>query len=170
MCVFITVLGWYQWQYMRHLEENILRYQPIAFFKKSHFESIYSTLNNLLRPDSDPDPDHLWRGSCHLYYNCRSQFLLDCLGRCLKLSVSTDGTSSHEVASHFGLAIFVYAKNTQKLSRRPSPAQVFVECASHGRSIAIDNMSGNNSDHIGERLNQNGDNESLYLHDLTNVV
>ena len=27
-------------------------------------------------------------------------------------------------------------------------------------------MSGNNSDHSGERLSQNGDNESLHLHDL----
>ena len=27
-----------------------------------------------------------------------------------------------------------------------------------------------NSDHSGERLSQNGDNESLYLHDLKNVV
>ena len=43
---------------------------------------------------------------------------------------------------------------------------MFVECAGHGRSIASDNMSGNNSDHSGERLSQNGDNESLYLHDL----
>ena len=105
-----------------------------------------------------------------LLANCRSQFLLDCLGRCLKLFVSTDSTSSHELTSQFGLAIFLYAKNTQKLSRRPSPAQVFVECAGHGRLIASDNMSGNNSDHSGERLGQNGDNESLYLHDLKNVV
>ena len=28
-CIFITVLGWYQWQYMRHLEENIPKYQPM---------------------------------------------------------------------------------------------------------------------------------------------
>ena len=61
---------------------------------------------------------------------------------------------------------FLYAKNTQKLSRRPTPAQVFFECAGHGRSIASDNMSGNNSDHSDERLSQNGNNESLYLHDL----
>ena len=99
-----------------------------------------------------------------LLANCRSQYLLDCLGRCLKLFVSTDSTSSHEFASQFGLAIFLYTKNTQKLSRRPSPAQVFVQCAGHGRSIASDNMSGNNSNHSGERLSQNGDN------DLKNVV
>ena len=61
----------------------------------------------------------------HLYYNlpfkksvcrstfadCRSQFLLDRLGRCLKLIVSYRGTSSHELASQFGLAIF-YTRKT----------------------------------------------------------
>ena len=42
----------------------------------------------------------------------------------------------------------------------------------HGRSIACDNMSGDNNDHrhSGERLSQNGDNKNLYLHDLKNVV
>ncbi len=95
---------------------------------------------------------------------------LSLLANWLNLFIWTDSTSSHEFASRFGLAMFLYAKNTQKLSQRPSPAQVFVECAGHGRSIASDNMSGNNSDHSGERLSQNGDNESLYLHDLKNVV
>ena len=84
--------------------------------------------------------------------------------------------SSHEFASQFGLAIF-YTRKTHKRYREdrvprkfqfllhnwqimPSGTsrQVFVECAGHGLSIASDNMSGNNSDHSGERLNQNGDN------------
>ena len=47
---------------------------------------------------------------------------------------------------------------------------MFVECAGHGRSIASDNMSGNISDHSGGRLSRNGNNDSLYLHDLKNVV
>ena len=39
-------------------------------------------------------------------------------GRCIKLFVSTEGPSSHEFASQFGVAIlFLYAKNTQKLCR-----------------------------------------------------
>ena len=38
------------------------------------------------------------------YY--RSQFLLDRLGSCLKLFVSTEGPSYHEFASQFGLTIF----------------------------------------------------------------
>ena len=43
--------------------------------------------------------------------NGKSQFLLDCLGRCLKLMfVSTDKTSSYEFASQFGLAIFMREK------------------------------------------------------------
>ena len=40
------------------------------------------------------------------FADCRSQFLLDRLGRCLKLIVSYRGTSSHEFASQFGLAFF----------------------------------------------------------------
>ena len=44
--------------------------------------------------------------------NGRSQFLLDCLGRGLKLFVSTESTYCHEFASHFGLNIFLYVKNT----------------------------------------------------------
>ena len=51
--------------------------------------------------------------------------------------------------------------------------------AGHGRSIASDDMSGDTSDHSGDRLSepkrrkatsQNGDNESVYLHGLKNVV
>ena len=45
--------------------------------------------------------------------HCRSIYRL---GRCLKLFVSTDSTSSHEFASQFGLAFFLYAKYTHKLS------------------------------------------------------
>ena len=45
------------------------------------------------------------------FADCRSQFLLDRLGRCLKLIVSYRGTSSHEFASQFGLAFF-YTRKT----------------------------------------------------------
>ena len=61
-----------------------------------------------------------------MFENSRSQFLLDRLGRCLKLFVSTDITSCHEFASQFGLAIFLYAKNTQNLVETESPVQVFI--------------------------------------------
>ena len=56
------------------------------------------------------------------FADCRSQFLLDRLGRCLKLIVSSGSTSCHEFASQFGLAFFLYAKNIHKLSRMPSLA------------------------------------------------
>ena len=133
--------------------------------------------------------------SKYLYYNSRlpvlansrSQFLLDRLGRCLKLFVSTETISCHEFASPFGLAIF-YTRKMPKLSRIPSrPRQCLFEWSSdlplfagHGRSIAHDKvgayMSGDNSDHEGlgrqiepkwgNATSQNGDNEILYLHGL----
>ena len=67
----------------------------------------------------------------------RSQFLLDRLGRCLKLIVSYRGTSSHEFASQFGLAFFLYAKNIHKLSRMPSLAHMAVEWTSHTDNNAV---------------------------------
>ena len=64
----------------------------------------------------------------NLYYNlpfslltfadCRSQFLLDRLGRCLKLIVSYRGTSSHEFASQFGLEFFIREKTPKPQSAR----------------------------------------------------
>ena len=41
------------------------------------------------------------------------QFLIDRLGRCLKLIVSYRGTSSHEFASQFGLEFLYTRKNSQ---------------------------------------------------------
>ena len=88
--------------------------------------------------------------------NCRSQFLLDCFGRCLKLFVSTVmivGPSSHEFASQLRLAI-IYMQKTPKnfLENRVSCNCLLNETASdpskrggkviHGRSITSGN--GNN--------------------------
>ena len=71
---------------------------------------------------------------CYLYYNspyvclsvclsvlanCRSQFLLDRLGRCLKLFVST----CNEFASQFGLDICI-RENPPQISRKPSRSRV----------------------------------------------
>ena len=61
------------------------------------------------------------------FADCRAQFLLDRLGRCLKLIVPYRGTSSHEFASQFGLAFFLYEKNIHKLSRMPTVAELSVE-------------------------------------------
>ena len=55
--------------------------------------------------------------------NCRSQFLLDRLGRCIKLSVSTDSTSCHENASQFGLAFF-NTRKTRKNYREDRPSRM----------------------------------------------
>ena len=59
--------------------------------------------------------------------NCRSHFLLDRLGRCLKLFVLTDGPSSHGPSSHafasqFGLAIFYTRKTPKTITKTESSA------------------------------------------------
>ena len=45
--------------------------------------------------------------------NGSSQFLLDRMGRCFKLFVSTDSTSCYEFASQVGLEMVLYAKKSQ---------------------------------------------------------
>ena len=98
--------------------------------------------------------------------NCRSQFLLDRLGRCLKLFVSTETISCHEFASQFGQAIFLYSKNNQNyLEYRVAHVNVMNEAATGhcspvvvDRSLATKYMGGKNSDRIGPsgiRLSQN---------------
>ena len=100
--------------------------------------------------------------------NCRSQFLL---GRSLKLFVSTESTSYHELASQFGQAI-LYTPKTLKNYRedRVSHTSLLIEPASQpskrsgdGRSITSDNMSGDNSDHSGDRLSQNGEKQPVKM-------
>ena len=69
--------------------------------------------------------------------NCRSQFLLDRLGRCLKLFVSTDSISCHEFASQFGLAIF-YKRKTSKTSGKSGHQRVCLfECQQNRRKEAL---------------------------------
>ena len=103
-----------------------------------------------------------------LFADCRSQFLLDRVGGCLKLFVSTESTSSHEFASQFGLAFF-YTWKTPKnyrenwVSRKGLLNEQALRPIKNGRnaghspSIASDKMSGDNSDHSGDRLSQNGE-------------
>ena len=58
--------------------------------------------------------------------NCWSQFLLDRLGRCIKLFVSTESTSSNDFASQFGLEMF-YTQTTQTtIANTESPARLFI--------------------------------------------
>ena len=72
-----------------------------------------------------------------LFANCWSQFYLDHFGRCLKLFISTERTSSHEFASQFGLARFLYAKNTKKTrGKRVGRASLFEWTSDQPRLIA----------------------------------
>ena len=93
--------------------------------------------------------------------NCMSQFLLDRLGRYLKLFVSTESISCHEFASQFGLAFFWYPKNNQNYREYLVPrANVYLNEAASGHCSPVTYMSGDNSDHIGPsgvRLSQNGE-------------
>ena len=95
----------------------------------------------------------LIRHSLSMFANCWSQFLLDRLGRCLKLSVSTDSTSCHEFASQFGLA-FVYTRNTTKYDRADRPSRKCLLNEKGVTPVTVDrspatNRGGNNN----ERLN-----------------
>ena len=60
------------------------------------------------------------------FANCRSQFLLDLLGRCLKLFVSAESISCHKFAFQFGLAFFLYAKNIKNIGVIGSPVRVVI--------------------------------------------
>ncbi len=55
--------------------------------------------------------------------NCRSQLLLDRLGRCLKLFVSTESTSCHEFTSQFGLEFFICEKHSKPQENRAASDQ-----------------------------------------------
>ena len=118
--------------------------------------------------------------------NCRSQYLLDRLGSCLKLFVSTESTSCHEFAYQFGLELFVCEKHPQ-LSRIPTLTQVLLNETASGRKgavltpVTVDRSpatSRNGIGHSGDRLSQTGENQqlktattkSLFLHGDENVV
>ena len=113
------------------------------------------------------------------FADCRSQFFLDRLGRCLKLIVSYRGTSSHECASQCGLA-FLYTWKTSINYRECRPS---LNCLLNekGRNAGLagdrSTVSGKHTrafnGHSTDRLNhttkttsQNGDNKSLYIHAL----
>ena len=57
-----------------------------------------------------------------MFVHCRSQFLIDRLGRCLKLIVSSESISCHEFVSQFGLEFVLYAKNLKPIVNTESPA------------------------------------------------
>ena len=62
-----------------------------------------------------------------LFANCRSQFLLDFFGICLKLFVRTESTAFHEFAYQFGLAIcFMREKHPTTCGHRVACASVYL--------------------------------------------
>ena len=64
--------------------------------------------------------------------NGRSQFLLDHLGRCLKLFVSTESTSCHEFVSQFGLEFFLSEKHPNYREYCVAHATVYLNEAATG--------------------------------------
>ena len=79
-----------------------------------------------------------------MFANCRSQFLLDRLGRCIKLVVSTDSTSCEQFEH-----LYYYTRKTHENNSYHSGERL--------------NQNGEKA------TSQIGDNESLYLHDMKNV-
>ena len=94
--------------------------------------------------------------------NCRSQFLLDRLGRCITLFVSTVTISRLNSAKDF-----LYAKNTKNNRKvRVSRKCLLNEQASDrsktgAKPVTSDNMSSDNSDHSGDRLSQNDEKQQV---------
>ena len=120
--------------------------------------------------------------------NCGSQLLLDRLGICLKLIVSTDITSSHEVASQFGLAFF-YTRKAPTTYREDGPSLkcLLNEKVPLRRTQSIDHqrpagpattravnvvIAATDWANTAKTASQNGNNESIkiYLHGLKTVV
>ena len=101
---------------VKHNTKNIPGVTPLHYFVTQSAKSIQSA-NYFVSISTTI----VLKSVClSLFANCRSQFLFDRLGRCLKLFVSPVIPSSHEFASQFGLAIFFTSKNTQTLSQKLS--------------------------------------------------
>ena len=60
-----------------------------------------------------------------VFANCWSQFLLDHLGKCLKLFVSTDSTSCHDFASQSAYNFFIREKHPKPRGNRAITASVY---------------------------------------------
>ena len=103
------------------------------------------------------------------FADCRSQFLLDRLGRCLKLIVSSGSTSCHEFASQFGLAFF-YTRKTSINYRECRVSRIWLlneKWRNAGLAGDRSTVSGKHTRaNTTKTTNQNGDNESLYIHAL----
>ena len=98
---------------------------------------------------------------CHmsLSANCRSQFLLDRLGICLKLIVSSESISCHEFASQFDLEFFLFAKKKPNLPLIQSrPHVVYFNGSPTGHCLAsVESGAPNNGVMVGRTDTANSD-------------
>ena len=111
--VLYKCLHWLHYKYLHWLSSGITWFVTFLSLSLSLSLSLPVSLNISI----------LWFSlNLSLLANYRSQLLLDCLGRCIKLFVSTDSTSSQ-----FGLAVFIYAreKHTKAIAKSESRASVF---------------------------------------------
>ena len=94
-----------------------------------------------------------------LFANCRSQFLLDLLGRYLKLIVSSESISCHEFASQFGLEFVLYAGKNPNLSLIQSrPHVVYFNGSPTGHCLAsVESGAPNHDGLIGRTDTANSD-------------
>ena len=94
-----------------------------------------------------------------LFANCRSQVLLDRLGRCLKLTVSSESISFHEFASQFGLEFVLYAKKNPNLSLIQSrPLVIYFNGSPTGHCLAsVESCAPNHDGLIGRTDTANSD-------------
>ena len=75
--------------------------------------------------------------------NYRTQFLLDRLGRYLKLFVSNDSTSCHEFASQYGIAFFcIHEKHPKPRGNRVASACVYLNDPSTGHECQRNRRTG----------------------------
>ena len=93
-----------------------------------------------------------------LFANCRSQFLLDRLGRCLKLIVSSESISCYEIASQFGLEFVLYAKKPKPSLKQSRPHVVYFNGSPTGHCLAsVESGAPSHDGLIGRTDTANGD-------------
>ena len=94
---------------------------------------------------------------------CRSQFLLDRIGRCLNLFVSIERTSAHEFAFQLGLDMFYTLKTSTNYRENRLSSKFMLNVAASGRKealltpVTVDRSpgnSGNGKGHSGDILSQ----------------
>ena len=109
--------------------------------------------------------------------------LLDRLGKCLKLFVSSDSISCHEFASQFGLAFFYMRKTFINYHEQPFSCKFLLNEKGRNAGLAVDRSTvfptSTRAVNVvsSDRFSQHGENNKskrrqreLYRHGLKNVV